>query len=129
MKKPPKKIWGAVLNLTGAWNKPICFYRKLNEYTDKYEYWDRSGNISIRKPGLDKKDRDCITYSSENKRDVEDFIEGNREVLEEAIIGGQAILDVLKSPVATLETVVHPKKDDPKILGTEQMIKWLERKL
>jgi hypothetical protein len=67
-----KCLWGAAINLYGLWSKaPIAF-----SYFQVQKVWyDPSLDLEIRKTGLDIR-RGITTFSSYNKKDVENFIIG-----------------------------------------------------
>jgi len=80
----PRKAWAACLNLSGLWaNKPLRIHRRANDdfdvFSDEpqettYEYWARDGNLRVVELGIYVLDG-CITFASEDKKDVELFIQ------------------------------------------------------
>lgn len=79
-----KKLWGNYFSLSmGVRNKnPIRFYQHKNwegEYTDTF--YDKSGNLSIEK-GLKFHNFGVLSFASENKKEVEQFMSGARKVME-----------------------------------------------
>jgi len=87
-----RKLWGNFFTLSyGIRNKqPIRFYETAG-YKETY-FYDRSGNLSIEE-GFNVSGYEVISYASENKSEVEEFM-----------AGAQEILDIAKSAVLSVET-------------------------
>ena len=72
-KKTPDKIWAIGINLNGPWhNKPV----RMTYHDDLDEWYDKSGNCSVSKLGLDDRRSGITTFASEDKKEVEVFIAG-----------------------------------------------------
>jgi len=66
----PKTIYGAAINLVGVWGP-----KKLSYAEDICEYYDRTGNFSVKKLGQHK-DGYIITFASTSKEEVELWVSG-----------------------------------------------------
>jgi len=98
-----KKIWGIGFNLYGLWDtKPVRLYESKG--FDKNNFWDKSGNLSVDKIGFDTSNAGCMTFSSESKKEVEEFIK-----------------EIQASICSAIDTV----RERPKTLATEAVIKRL----
>jgi hypothetical protein len=83
-RKQANKLWGNYFSIVGAIRnkKPIRFYENISEWSGSSTYYDMSGNLSIEK-GIDfDKDFGWISFSSVNKKEVEDFMAGAKELME-----------------------------------------------
>ena len=65
-----KIIYGAAINLVGVWGPT-----RLKWDETAKEFYDRSGNFSISKIGLDIKEH-VIGFGSENKKEVDAWVSG-----------------------------------------------------
>jgi len=65
-----KIIYGAAINLVGVWG-PL----KMELNKEQKVYYDKSGNLSIRKIGLNIYE-DVIEFGSKNKKEVEIWVNG-----------------------------------------------------
>lgn len=69
-RKNPPEIYGAAINLTGAWGPYKMYY---NENID--EYFDSSGDFSIKKLGLDNRGQ-IIAFGSTDRNEVKLWVSG-----------------------------------------------------
>lgn len=80
-KKIPDKIWGIGVNLNGAWcYEPV----RLTYHDDLDEWYDKHGNLCVKKLGLDHNDSHLTTFASVNKQEVEIFIAGAKAIVKAA---------------------------------------------
>ncbi len=78
MKKLPKTIWVARVNLVGLYSKkPVKCSMVETEYCDnRATWWDESGDFDVNLLGEGALNHDCITFASANKKEVELWIAG-----------------------------------------------------
>lgn len=114
-RKNADKLWGVNINLT--WDlsktKPIRFFKSE---IDKNKYWDKTRNNSISGIGMNILGKPgehptYVSFGSKSKNEVQDFIDGMIETLNEA-----------KREIAKIN-VSH--RIDPKSLGRNKMIEML----
>lgn len=71
----PNTIWAAALNLSGLWG-PV----KMTWRNDLGEWYDRSGNFSAAKLGLQVK-HGITTFASANQKEVKIWVSGVKTVM------------------------------------------------
>jgi len=71
----PLPIWASAINLSGLWG-PV-YMTKEKHIGD---YWDKSGNLSVSKLGLNIKDG-IITFASTSEKDVELWTSGIKSAM------------------------------------------------
>lgn len=71
-RKKPKKLWAFWANINGPW-----YYEPQQVYWDDFNerWWHEDGNSDVKKMGLELKEH-YLSYSSVNKKEVQDFING-----------------------------------------------------
>lgn len=86
-RKIARKLWGNFFSLyMGTRNKnPIRFYEHKYEWGEgKSTFYDKAGNLSIEEGLSFNDDFGVVSFSSANKKEVIEFMEGAEEVLAEA---------------------------------------------
>lgn len=80
--KEPKSLWATRINLTGLWdNKPTRVYWD-NEIGD---YWDHSNEMNVPDEKGYFTAGICSYFVSENKEEVQKFIDDYQEAIGEAL--------------------------------------------
>lgn len=78
VKKKPKTLWAARVNLSGLVS--VCPIRVT--YRSELEgWWDKTGEFDVTRPGIEGTSG-SITFSSENKKEVQTWIEGACAVMQ-----------------------------------------------
>jgi hypothetical protein len=77
----PKRIWGTIINAGGGliFSKPRLFIRN-DCYGFTPLWWTKCKNWSVQKIGYDSEKCGYVTFTSIDKKDVENFILGAKAI-------------------------------------------------
>ena len=80
MRAKPKKLWAAIINLSGLSDVvPVeVFFSKDDE--EKGTYWDKEGDFSVLENGWHSQ-YGCISFASTDKKIVQAWIDGVRSAM------------------------------------------------